>query len=224
MSDTPVFTTPAPNNARLILTLGLAGLFSGLLIVGAYEITLGPITANREAALKKAVLEVLPGATSMQPLVWDGETLEPMAASTTGESVIYAGYDSVGSFAGYAIPGSGAGFQDNIALIFGFEPVRRRIVGLQILESRETPGLGDKIFKDQAWLDAFRDLAVDPAVEVVKDGAKEAYQIDAITGATISSKAVAKIVNASDDVWLPRLPAPGSEPELIEVPVTEGEN
>jgi len=206
---------PSPRLIRLVITLALAGLFSGLLIVGVYEITLAPITANREASLRRAVLEVIPGSTRMQPLVWGGTTLDPVVKPEAGALVIYAGYDDAGVFQGYGIPAHGPGFQDDIALIFGYAPAERKIVGLVILESRETPGLGDKIYKDEAWVTAFRSLAVDPEVVVVKDGAQTANQIDAITGATISSNAVVKIVNAANGEWLERMPEPGAEPPLM---------
>ena len=52
-----------------------------------------------------------------------------------------------------------------------------------------------------------RALAVDPEIEAVKKGrGGGAHQIDAITGATISSKAVVRIINQANERWLPRLP------------------
>ena len=211
----PLTAAPAPRYSRLVLTLALAGLLSGLLLVAVYEVTLGPITANREAALRSAVLEVIPGSTAMQPLVYRDGTFTPVAKPDPADEVIYAGYDDAGAFLGYAITGDGPGFQDIIALIYGYSPEKRTTTGLYILESRETPGLGDKIFKDQVWVDAFRTLAVDPELEAVKDGAATPNEVDAITGATISSVAVVKIINAANAVWLDRLPEPGSEPALV---------
>jgi electron transport complex protein RnfG len=86
---------------------------------------------------------------------------------------------------------------------------------MEILDSRETPGLGDKIYKDAAFVANFASLSVDPEIVAVKKGNKSApNQIDAITGATISSKAVVKIINTANALWLPRLEAaPGSPAE-----------
>lgn len=204
-----------PEGAHLVLVLTLAGLFSGLAIVGAYEVTLPRIRANQAAALERAVLEVLPGAERMERLEWrDGDLVGAGdeaggAAETDGAPAIYAGYGAGGELVGYAVPGAGAGFQDVIRLLFGYRPERRRIVGLAILESRETPGLGDRIFKDPDFVAEFSDLAVEPRVELVKDGGDEANQVDAITGATISSRAVVDIVNEAAGEWLGRLPAEG---------------
>ena len=126
------------------------------------------------------------------------------------EPVVYGGYDEQARFVGYAIPAAGPGFQDTIKLLFGFDAERQRIVGMQVLESRETPGLGDKIFKDAAFVAEFRDLAVSPAVKVVPKGTDDSPNaVDGITGATISSKAVAKIVTAGAARWKDRLPATG---------------
>jgi electron transport complex protein RnfG len=97
---------------------------------------------------------------------------------------------------------------------------------MQVLESRETPGLGDRIYKDQAFVDQFRDLAVEPAVVLVKEAPTAPNQVDAITGATISSTAVVKIVNAGNEEWLAVLgaspvpplagPAPGQGGPALE--------
>jgi electron transport complex protein RnfG len=209
-----------PETARLVITLTAAGLVSGLAIVGAYELTLPAIEANKAAALERAVLEVLPGAATMERRAWRDGALVPApdaargtAAGAAGEPAVYAGFTADGALVGYAVPGEGAGFQDTIRLLFGFDPARRRIVGLEILESRETPGLGDRIYKDPAFDAEFSDLAVDPQVELVKGGGDAANQVDAITGATISSRAVVTIVNQTAGEWLDRLPAAaGADP------------
>jgi len=190
--------------ARLVLTLTLAGLFSGLAIVGAYEITQPMIAANQAAALRRAVFEVVPGAERLQGLIWKEDRLEAAAEGETPD--LYAAYTDAGDFVGYAIPGEGAGYQDVIRLLYGYDPEGRTTTGMEVLESRETPGLGDRIYKDPDFVGAFRSLAVDPEIVLTKDGAEAANEIDGITGATISSGAVVRIINASNATWLERLP------------------
>ena len=101
------------------------------------------------------------------------------------------------------------------------------MVGMEVLESRETPGLGDKIYKDLVFVGAFADLPIEPIIEVVKKGRKVSdNQVDAITGATISSRAVVSIINESNSSWLENLPAVGSEP-VMQISTdnnSEGEN
>jgi len=107
---------------------------------------------------------------------------------------------------GYAVPGAGAGFQDTIKLIYGYDPSRRVIVGMQVLDSRETPGLGDKIITDDEFLANFEALAIEPSMVAVKKGKKvNPNEVDSITGATISSEAVVKILNESSRQWAPML-------------------
>lgn len=201
---------------RLAGTLGLAGLLSGLLIVGVYEATLPRIQRNQRERLEKAVLQVVPSATTMQKLLWRDGALQVAEPGVDGE-VLHGAYDDQGRFRGYAIAASGGGFQDTIDLLFGFDPSRRVITGLQILASRETPGLGDKIFKDPVFADNFKALAVEPEMVLVPKGTRtESHQVDGITGATISSKAVVRIIAEEIARWLLRLPAPGGEPPLQE--------
>jgi len=208
-----------PETPRLVLTLALAGLLSGLAIVGIYRFTLPVIRANQARALQAAVFEVLPGAERMQRAVWrDGELLAAPGEATGGdaEAAVYAGYKADGTLVGYAIPAAGAGYQDTIRLIYGYDPATRRIVGMVVLESRETPGLGDRIFKDPDFVAQWRDLAVEPPLELVKGGATEPNQVDAITGATISSRSVVKIIRSANAEWLDRLPAADAAPALVE--------
>jgi electron transport complex protein RnfG len=95
---------------------------------------------------------------------------------------------------------------------------------MEVLESRETPGLGDKIYKDAVFVGGFSALSIEPEIVAVKKGTKSRPNaIDAITGATISSKAVVRIINETHTEWTERLPPPGSEPPLIETePVDTG--
>lgn len=200
-----------PSPIRLIGTLGFAGLLSGLIIVTTFESTLPAITAHKAAALREAVFKVLPGVTRMERFVYRNGTLIPSETVEKGDEAVFSGYDKDGRLVGYAIPGAGPGFQDTISLLYGYLPDQRKVVGMEILDSRETPGLGDKIYKDAAFVANFNDLAVDPEIVAVKKGKKTApNQIDAITGATISSKAVVRIINQANGQWLPRLEQAGA--------------
>lgn len=205
-----------PGSSRLVLTLAVAGLISGIAIIGIYEATLSTITANKARELKEAVFKVLPKVSRMQKLVYKQGQLVTTSQQQKDEQPVYAGYNHEGQFVGYAIPAKGPGFQDTISILYGYQPDALRVVGMEVLESRETPGLGDKIYKDAEFVGGFAELSVEPEIVVVKKGRKtKANEIDAITGATISSKAVVKIINQSNVNWFPKLPKPGSEPLLI---------
>lgn len=202
----PILKSDEPGSARLIATLGFAGLLSGLIIVSVFEATLPTITAYKAKVLREAVFKVLPGTTHMQRLVFRDGKLIVKDEEEKNEEAIFGGYDAQDHLLGYAVPSAGPGFQDTISLIYGYLPAKRRVVGMEILESRETPGLGDKIYKDAAFVGNFRALAVDPEIVAVKKGSnRAANEIDAITGATISSKAVVRIINKGNTLWIPRL-------------------
>jgi electron transport complex protein RnfG len=195
-----------PSALRLILTLSLAGLFSGLIIVLAYHATRPAITAYQAEQLRASVFKVLPGVTRIQrQIIREGQLI---AAEDPGSEAVYAGYDAGNRLVGYAIPAEGPGFQDTIRLLYGYLPGPRTVVGMEILDSRDTPGLGDKIYKDAAFVANFQRLQIDPAILAVKKGRKAApNEIDAITGATISSKAVVRIINQGNATWAQRLTA-----------------
>ena len=107
------------------------------------------------------------------------------------DAVIYFGYDASGKLSGIAIPGAEPGYQDLIYGIYGYRPDQQTIIGFKVLESKETPGLGDKILSDPDFAANFTRLLVEPQIEVVKKGEKKSEnQVEAITGATISSNAV----------------------------------
>jgi electron transport complex protein RnfG len=187
---------------KLVATLTFAGMISGLAIVGSYVATLPKIqpTSRRPSSGRSSTC--------------CRDRLIAVEAPAKGEKAIYAAYDSTGAFVGFAIPSEGPGFQDTIQLIYGFKTTDRKIVGMQVLDSRETPGLGDKILKDEKFLAEFHALTVTPEVVAIKGQGTNPNEVDAITGATISSKAIVKIINAANVEWLGRLPAPGQEPPL----------
>lgn len=217
MMDTPqpIPKAAEPSSVRLVVTLAFAGFLSGLIIVTAFESTLASITAHRDLTLEQSVFKVLPGAVSLSRMVHRDGRLTVVEREGKGEEVILGGYTADGRLVGYAIPAAGPGFADTIRLLYGYLPEGRKVVGMEVLESRETPGLGDKIYKDAAFVANFASLSVDPEIVAVKKGKKSApNQIDAITGATISSKAVVKAINTANTLWLPRLEeAPGRQAE-----------
>ena len=224
MSTDTVKQPAAPSSLRLVMTLAIAGLVSGVAIIGIYEATLPTITANKARELREAVFKVLPDdVSSMQPLVHRDGTFMTVDEPEKDEPVVYGGYDEQGDFVGYAMPGAGPGFQDTIALLYGYLPGEKKVVGMEILESRETPGLGDKIYKDADFVAEFSDLSVEPEIVALKKGTTtQPNHVDAITGATISAKAVVRIINETHTAWADKLPAPGTEPPFSGEPADNG--
>jgi len=209
MKDLPTIQADAPatggeNEApqvragRLMATLGIAGAFAGLVIVLVFQWADPQIQAHRAAALREAVLEVLDAPASYVSLYVTPEGLSatpPEGVDTVKAEKVFLGFDESGRPVGYAVTGAEPGFQDFIDLIFGYDPTTNRLLGMKVLESKETPGLGDKIIKDMDFVSGFK--GVEAPVVGVKHGAGTgaADEVDMITGATISSRAVIGIIN-----------------------------
>lgn len=191
------------STVAMVGTLAVAGAISGLCHVGIYEVTKPRIERNRAEALDAAIYRVLPGAKSRKAFVLRDGALAGVDGTPKDEPAVFAGYDQDGKPLGYAISANGPGFADNILLLYGFDPQQKRIVGMEVLESKETPGLGDKIFKDATWVGQFKGLAVEPSVVPTKPGTRsKPNEVDTISGATISTKAVIRIVNGGNAQWL----------------------
>ena len=194
---------------RLITTLTVAGAIAGLLIVAAFEWANPRITGYQAQVLNEAVKEVLGDPPSIKPLyLYQNEftATPPAAADTAVLERVFAGYDAGDRLIGYAIVGAEPGFADVIKLIFGYDPVKKRLLGMKVLDNKETPGLGDKIVKDTLFVNEFEQVAT--PLKGVKPGAGKGAEneVDMITGVTISSRAVIGIINRKLEKLEPLLP------------------
>ena len=209
ISTPQINTEKEPSSLKLVFSLGIAGLLSGIILVGTFVYTNPMIKANKEAAIQRAIFKVLPGCASYTTMAFENSKLIEQIVDDNKkqevdktELVVYAGYNSGKELIGFAIPGNEPGFQDVIGAMIGYDGSRQMIIGFEVLESKETPGLGDKIFKDADFQTNFTALVVDPEIYPVKTGEKQKpNQVEAITGATISSKAVVRLLNKSMDIW-----------------------
>ncbi|MFQ5585584.1 MAG: RnfABCDGE type electron transport complex subunit G [Thermodesulfobacteriota bacterium] len=173
----------------LIVLTAVATLIGGVLAT-VYRTAAPKIEANRLAEEKRAIFEVLPEATKY-------ETIEATMEGDKGEELvkIFKGFDDDGRFVGYAFTSAGPGFQAIIKMMVGLQPDYLKLSGMQVLEQLETPGLGNKILYDD-FRDMFKGLELEPKIEYVKNKKPEKpNEIQAIAGATITSRAVVKIIN-----------------------------
>ena len=148
--------------------------------------------------------------TQVPELVW-GENAAHYAADTSISIEIIPGTVSVKKgpkttyyplyrvsrgkvMSGWVVKARGQGYADNLEVLIGVDPDVETITGLFILEQKETPGLGNKITLP-AWREQFAGRKTAEPFVVVKEKSKASNTIDAVTGATISSRSVAGIVN-----------------------------
>jgi len=183
------------------------------LIVLTFQLTLPTITRNKAEALERAIFEVVPGAQQKSAFKMVDGVLEPLAGEDPDAVKYYACYDADRQLVGIALEAAGQGFQDIIRILYGYSTAKKAVVGIKVLESKETPGLGDKIEKDPAFIANFDALLVElkpdqatiaNPIVLVKPGEKtDPWQIESITGATISSRAISAILEKSTAVTVP---------------------
>ena len=222
-SSGPAIPEPKPptSSFKLVTTLAVAGGVAGFFIVLVHLWSQPRIQAYQARVLGEAVQEVLGGPeTTGTFFLHEGSftASPPPSADTASLDRIYVGWDDAGAPVGIAAAAGEPGFQDVIGLIFGFDPGSGDVLGMKVLESKETPGLGDKIIKDSAFVREFR------GVQTPLEGVKPARatgadnEVDMITGATISSQAVVDIINhrvaalqgALQTFWTEGVPGPGT--------------
>ncbi|MFW6205598.1 MAG: FMN-binding protein [Gemmatimonadota bacterium] len=183
---------------RLITTLTVAGMLAGLLIVGVFQWAQPRILEYQATVLREAIHEVLGAPDEVQTLyLRDGALSEqpPAGVDTARAERVFLGYSGGGTPVGFAITGGQPGFQDVIEIIFGYDPRAEEVLGMRVLESKETPGLGDKIYKDSSFVAEFDGVAA--PLRGVKDGEGSGpNDVDMITGATISSETIISTINA----------------------------
>lgn len=174
----------------------LLALFFGFSLAGV-QAALGPvIAANKVNETKDKVPELVLGrdAALNTTLKIVPRTIE---VEKNGGKKVYTVYEASypdGKPAGWVTKQSGQGYADRIELLLGLDADARTITGLFILDQKETPGLGNKII-EPAWRDQFADKKTNRPLKVIKGGGAKGNEIDAVAGATISSRSVVAIVN-----------------------------
>jgi len=165
---------------RMITALMVVGVISGIVLVFVYRYAVPRIEINVKNETSKAIKNIFPDAAQVDD---------------TGGGKIFTVKDKAGKSLGYAFLGEGNGYQGTIKLLAGISEDLSAMKGMEVLESQETPGLGAEISTDK-FRSQFKGLSLSHEIEYVKNKKPEKpFEIEAITGATISSRAVVKILN-----------------------------
>ena len=201
------------NDKKMIIAMTGIGVICAFLIVISYEGTLSRIEKNKAEALEKAIFKVIPGVSKTKAFKFnDDQTFALTNDNDPKVPKVYAGYDSTDQLKGIAIQANGKGYGEVLNILYGYNTDKQQIIGFYVLESKETPGIGDKIDKesflanfkamDAALTDDF--TTIKNEIKTVKQGEKiKDWQIDGITGATITTRAVGKILSTSTNQWVP---------------------
>ncbi|MEE0916121.1 MAG: RnfABCDGE type electron transport complex subunit G [Alistipes sp.] len=167
---------------NMVVVLFTITLISSAAVGGVYMITKEPIEQAKVAAVNDALNQVLPEyeATTSQTIEVNSLPIVAHTATVADKAVGYA-VESI----------SKNGFGGTVRLMVGFDTAGK-IININVLEQKETPGLGTKMTDEgNVLLASFKDKnASEINMTVKKDGG----DIDALTAATISSRAYAEAV------------------------------
>lgn len=137
---------------------------------------------TKEAILKIREQQTLDAAAAVMP-----SGVDKVEMKTEG---IFVGKDASGNAVGYAVKGvSHAGYGGDIVLMVGLTP-DFKIVTYKKLEAAETPGLGSNL-TSLGFMKQFAGMDATSSLSVKKDGGA----VEAITSATITSRAVCGAIN-----------------------------
>lgn len=190
------------NLAQAWLVLLLATLF-GTALAGI-QTKLGPVIEANKVKETMAKIPVLvlgedlaaELAAGNQTLTIKSRVIEVKKNGTTKFYTVYDAWLPEGKMVGHVVKADGQGYADKIELLVGLDAQGKSITGLFVLDQKETPGLGAKILED-AWRGQFKEKSTAKTLSVVKGGGAKEDEIDAISGATISSRSVTGIVNTT---------------------------
>ena len=214
--EQPIHVVPPVNSLRMVRTLMLVTSLCGGLIVAVWQWTQPAIAANKKVVLERSVRALIPDAVRIVEYDANDKGVTPGKGDPAAGTVrFYAAYDKDGKLDAIAAEGAARGYSDTVRVLYGYRQACECIFGIRVTQMKETPGIGDKIITDPAFLKNFEslDVSLTPdmkslfnAVKTVKHGSKQfGWEIDAIAGATITSKAVGRGINDSAQRLLPLL-------------------
>ncbi len=176
----------------------VASLFFGLLVAGVNGALKDRIDANKIEKRDRNIRRLLGDNCTFEEVVY-----EKAASDKQSDKVYYKAIDESGNLVGYCFASEGPGFADRIELLIAVDANFELCKGIAVMYSQETPGFGDKIMPvgPGTFSDEFIDSPCPETgskLKVVKVGDitnRDDKEIVAITGATITSDAVTRIVN-----------------------------
>lgn len=211
--ELPVMDEAVPS-WKLILTLIVAGMAAGLVVVLLWDWTRPRVERHNAAVLRGAIEEVL-HAPARADTLWlvNGALTGKAPTGDAAKKVerVYLGYDQAGKPTGYALSVDEPGFSEMMHLLIGYVPATHTLLGMKVLDSKETPGIADKIVLP-VFTGQFAGRTA--PLEGIKESDRAKMETDKsavvmVTGATISSRAVIRGIDKTIAHWQPYLDAYG---------------
>lgn len=176
--------------SNMVLVLTGFAVIIGALLAWVNHLTEAPIRAKAEQTLQQGIKTVM---GTQQLSVSATDTLRHSIDGKQAMFIVHSAVDGQGKPLGAAVETTTMGFGGDLRVLVGFNP-QGVILGYTILQSAETPGLGQKADKWFQKGGRGSIIGMSPAkgdLAVTKDGG----QVDAITASTITSRAFLKAIN-----------------------------
>lgn len=176
---------------QMVVVLTVLAVISGGSLAFMQDKTADSIENNKLQFIKgPAIKEILEGATN-DPVA-DRFKLE----SDGSEHTFFVGVLD-GQPKGVVFEGSGKGFSGDVGIVVGVDVEADKIIGVGVTTHAETPGVGSRAKTEPDFVAQFKGLSINEDFKVKNDGG----QIDAIGGATITSRAVANGVTEAGKLY-----------------------
>lgn len=179
---------------NMVMSLTFITLIASALLAGAYALTKDPIDNTAKLNKENAIKEVLPNKDATV-----GEPIEIKLEGFKDPFYVYSATDKDGQLVGAAVETyNDEGYGGRIRIMVGLDK-EGTISNYSILETSETPGLGQKAAD---WFKAKGDIRGKNPNEVKFTPTKDGGDIEAITASTITSRAFLKAVQSAYDAFI----------------------
>ena len=165
---------------------------SALLLAFVNEKTAPLIAANELKSQQEALKKVMPDAAEFEEYELNDALNEAVSEYKCKINGVYAAKTSDNKNAGICAVLTGSGYDSGLQIAVGVDS-EHKVTGIEIISSNETPGLGQNASKED-FKSQYKGKTY--GIEVVKSAAGD-NQINAISGATLTSNGVTRIVNAA---------------------------
>ena len=176
---------------KMVVVLTILSCFSGGLLAYVRNATQSRIDNQvLEFVQGPAIRSVFKGATN-DPIV-DRFTIKDGDLNRT----FFVGVLD-GESRGVALETSGKGYGGNVGLMVGIDTKDNKLLGVGVTTHGETPGMGARAKTDPSFVAQFKDLPLDKPFKVTQDGGS----INALSGATITSRAVSTAATDAEEIY-----------------------
>jgi RnfABCDGE-type electron transport complex G subunit len=171
---------------RMVIVLTSISIISGASLAVVDSVTKTRVNLNKQSALNKGLKILMPeaGIFKKEDINNNGKIIAVYRA-IKGDTLV-----------GWGFHLKGPGFSDKIEIIAAVNPKITRLLGIEVLEQKETPGLGDNM-KKESFRKQFKGLFVNKKIEFVKNRIPEkgSNKIQAMAAATYSTRYLLDIIN-----------------------------